>query len=98
MSTYECQEVTVNTNHDGELTFDFNMPVDKVMVSVNEPAFGANEALIGASARVVPDGNEPDITRRCIVRVFRSGSKPDSWSATPAADQQVTVTLLGIHG
>lgn len=89
MPTFQFAEVTATTDPNGYFTFDFDAPIDAVIVGPNGPQSGADAGIVSATA--LKTG-----TTTVKVRAWNTTQGPDQWSVRAANSKQVTVTLLGL--
>lgn len=83
MPTFQVANVTATTGTNGGIDHTFGNPIDNVIASGNEPNTGA--PTIGAVNAAVT--GEASVHVRCF-----------GLDGSPIANQQVTVTILGISG
>lgn len=88
MSTFQPVDLTITTDSGGSFTFSFDNPIDMALVSPASPQSGQDAGLIGVSCTQTG-------AKQVTCRVWRTGA---SFTAKPAANEEVEVVLLGITG
>ena len=86
MPTFQAFSVSVRTDSNANFSFAFDTAIDMALASVANPQNGQDSALIGITC-------DQTGTKTVKCRVWRSGA---NFTAKPAVNETVLVTLLGV--
>lgn len=87
MTTFQSRDDSVQLDANGEAVIGFTGPIDQCQMTIQSPRSGSDQGMIGGTCEVTG-------TSTVTLRLWRSGSSP-AFSAKPAANERVLVSLLG---